>query len=45
MEKDIRRLDGKITSTVAFRGTEKEEGTNLVPVPDLSLQCDRDKPK
>lgn len=44
MEKDIRRLDGKITSTVAVRGTEKEEGTDLVPVPDLSLECDRDKP-
>jgi hypothetical protein len=44
MEKDIRRLDGKTTSTVAIRGTEKEEGTDLVPVPDLSFECDRDKP-
>jgi len=45
MEKDIRRLDGKNTSTVAIRGTEKEKGTDLVPVPDLSFECDGDKPK
>jgi hypothetical protein len=45
MEKDIHRLDGKITITVAIRDTEKEEGTDLVPVPDLSAECYLDKPK
>ena len=45
MEKDTRRLDGKITSIVAIRGTEKEEGTDLVPLPDLSFEFDVDNPK